>query len=128
MRTWTFLPLVTSLLVACDNTPPIKTAVEADNTQSSAELQALIRQVKNNLVFVDGGDFLMGDLGKEYGPEKIQLDTEKYSKPLHKVKLTSYSISKFKTTNQEYKIYLKMNGLQLKKPELTRPKRFRLFE
>lgn len=23
MITWTFLPLVTSLLVACDNTPPI---------------------------------------------------------------------------------------------------------
>lgn len=28
--------------------------------------------------------------------------------------LSSYSISKFKTTNQEYQLYLKINGLQLK--------------
>ncbi|HEL8126691.1 TPA: SUMF1/EgtB/PvdO family nonheme iron enzyme [Escherichia coli] len=57
----------------------------------------------------------MGDFGAKYGPEKIQLDTEKDSKPLHKVTLSGYSISKFKTTNQEYQLYLKLNGLQLKK-------------
>lgn len=59
----------------------------------------------------------MGDFGKEYGPEKIQLDTKKDSKPLHRVTLTSYSIGKFKTTNQEYQLYLKLNNLQLKKSD-----------
>ncbi|MDF7680461.1 SUMF1/EgtB/PvdO family nonheme iron enzyme [Enterobacteriaceae bacterium ESL0689] len=106
------------LLSGCDNNPSIKPALDSgQNTPHSAELQRLIHQVKSNLVFVEGGDFLMGDFGAKYGPEKIQLDTEKDSKPLHKVTLTSYSISKFKTTNQEYQLYLKLNGLQLKQED-----------
>ncbi|MTH48726.1 formylglycine-generating enzyme family protein [Intestinirhabdus alba] len=110
-----FLLLVPLLLTACDNNSVAKPTVEAgESQQHRAGLQNLIRQVKNNLVFVEGGEFLMGDFGREYGPEKIQLDTEKDSKPLHKVTLSSYSISKFKTTNQEYQLYLKLNKLQLK--------------
>ncbi|SAH29965.1 Serine/threonine-protein kinase pkn1 [Enterobacter ludwigii] len=59
----------------------------------------------------------MGDFGAKYGPEKIQLDAQKDSKPLHKVTLSNYSISKFKTTNQEYQLYLNLNGLQLKQED-----------
>ncbi|MGE6430027.1 formylglycine-generating enzyme family protein, partial [Serratia sp. NPDC078593] len=94
------LLLAPLLLVGCDN-PPQETAVMQPLPQDNAELQSLIRQVKSNLVFVQGGDFLMGDFGGEYGSERIQLDTEKDSKPLHNVTLSSYSIGKFKTTNQE---------------------------
>ena len=111
-KIWLLVPL---LLSACDNsTFPKVTSTPEPGIQHNTELQNLIHQVKKNLVFVEGGDFLMGDFGAEYGPEKIQLDTEKDSKPLHKVTLSSYSISKFKTTNQEYQLYLKINGLQLK--------------
>ncbi|MBK4716035.1 formylglycine-generating enzyme family protein [Tenebrionibacter intestinalis] len=104
------------LLAACDNGTSVKVApTTGKNTQHSAEREDLLRQIKANLVFVEGGDFLMGDFGAEHGPEKIQLDTEEDSKPLHKVTLSSYSISKFKTTNQEYQLYLKLNNSQLKK-------------
>ena len=114
-RIWLLAPL---LLSACDNSTSLKaTPAPAPSTQHNTELQSLIHQVKANLVFVEGGDFLMGDFGAKYGPEKIQLDTEKDSKPLHKVTLNSYSISKFKTTNQEYQLYLKLNGLQLKQED-----------
>ncbi|EMW2234604.1 SUMF1/EgtB/PvdO family nonheme iron enzyme, partial [Enterobacter hormaechei] len=34
-----------------------------------------------------------------------------HSKPLHKVELTSYSISKFKTSNKEFQFYLAYNNL-----------------
>ncbi len=117
MKKGILLPLLVLLLTACDNGSPTKIAAPASgqSTQHSAEQDALIRQVKANLVFVEGGDFLMGDFGAEHGPEKIQLDTETDSKPLHKVTLSSYSISKFKTTNQEYNIYLKLNKLEKKK-------------
>ncbi|GLR10603.1 hypothetical protein GCM10007905_33230 [Mixta theicola] len=113
------LLLIAPLLIsACDNATSATSAVVPEQRQQhSAELQNMIRQVKNNLVFVEGGNFLMGDFGKKYGPEKIQLDTEKDSKPLHKITLSSYSISKYKTTNQEYQFYLKLNGLQLKKED-----------
>jgi sulfatase modifying factor 1 len=111
-----FVLLASLLLTACDNNSAAKSTAEAgESRQHGAELQNLIRQVKNNLVFVQGGEFLMGDFGREYGPEKIQLDTEKDSKPLHKVTLSSYSISKFKTTNQEYQLYLKLNNYSLRK-------------
>nr|WP_230979204.1 SUMF1/EgtB/PvdO family nonheme iron enzyme [Intestinirhabdus alba] len=106
------------MLTACDNNSAAKPTAEIkESQQHRAGLQNLIRQVKNNLVFVEGGEFLMGDFGREYGPEKMQLNTEKDSKPLHKVTLSSYSISKFKTTNQEYQLYLKLNNLQLKKED-----------
>jgi formylglycine-generating enzyme required for sulfatase activity len=112
------LPVIPLLLAACDNSASTTSTADAGQSQHhSAELQNMIRQVKNNLVFVEGGDFLMGDFGKEYGPEKMRLDTKKDSKPLHKVTLTSYSISKFKTTNQEYQLYLKLNNLRLKKED-----------
>jgi formylglycine-generating enzyme required for sulfatase activity len=108
--------LMPLLLAACDNSASATSTADAGQSQQhSAELQNMIRQVKNNLVFVEGGDFLMGDFGREYGPEKLQLDTEQDSKPLHKVTLTSYSISKFKTTNQEYQRYLKLNNFSLRK-------------
>lgn len=108
--------LLALLLAACDNSVSTTSAKAADESaQHNAELQALIKQVKNNLVFVEGGDFLMGDFGKEYGPEKLRYDVNEDSKPLHKVRLSSYSISKFKTTNQEYQLYLKLNNLQLRK-------------
>jgi formylglycine-generating enzyme required for sulfatase activity len=110
------LSVILLLLAACDNSASTTSTADAGQSQQqSAELQNMLRQVKNNLVFVEGGDFLMGDFGREYGPEKLQLDTEQDSKPLHKVTLTSYSISKFKTTNQEYQRYLKLNNLALKK-------------
>ncbi|HDR2736765.1 TPA: SUMF1/EgtB/PvdO family nonheme iron enzyme [Enterobacter ludwigii] len=109
---WLLAPL---MLGACDNNVPTKPVVgSGQNQQHRAELQSLIRQVKANLVFVEGGNFLMGDFGAKYGPEKIQLDAQQDSKPLHKVTLSNYSISKFKTTNQEYQLYLKLNKLYLR--------------
>lgn len=112
---WLLAPL---MLGACDNDAFTKPALDSgQNQQHSAELQSLIRQVKANLVFVEGGNFLMGDFGAKYGPEKIQLDAQQDSKPLHKVTLSNYSISKFKTTNQEYQLYLNLNGLQLKQED-----------
>ncbi|WP_218646639.1 formylglycine-generating enzyme family protein [Pseudomonas umsongensis] len=78
------------------------------------DLQDFIGEVKNNLVFVEGGEFLMGDYGVKYGPEGISYDSDKDSKPLHKVELSNYSIGKFKVTNKEFQYYLHSNGLQLR--------------
>jgi formylglycine-generating enzyme required for sulfatase activity len=73
-----------------------------------------VQGIKKNLVFVEGGEFLMGDYGEKYGPEGLPYDADQDSKPLHKVQLSSYSIEKFKVTNQEYQFYLQDNGLQLR--------------
>jgi len=77
------------------------------------EVEDFVREILMRQVFVDGGEFLMGDFGVEFGEQKIQYDTHKHSKPLHPVKLSAFSIARFKVTNKEYQFYLKANGLLL---------------
>ncbi|WP_341522090.1 SUMF1/EgtB/PvdO family nonheme iron enzyme [Pseudomonas sp. G.S.17] len=81
---------------------------------SQAEFQQFIKSVKDNLVFVEGGEFLMGDFGSKYAPERAPYDRDQDSKPLHKVELSSYSINKFKVTNDEYQFHLRLGGLKLR--------------
>ncbi|MBC3948672.1 formylglycine-generating enzyme family protein [Pseudomonas folii] len=78
------------------------------------ELQQFVASIKSNLIFVEGGEFLMGDFGFQYGSEGKYYDADTDSKPLHKVELSSFSIGKFKVTNAEYQYYLKSNGLVLR--------------
>ncbi|MCZ7841441.1 formylglycine-generating enzyme family protein [Leclercia adecarboxylata] len=96
------LVIITSvlLLTACDKPESPKN----DKKVSQAELNDFIKNIKTNLVFVDGGDFEMGDFGEKlYGG---QIDPYPDSKPLHRVELTSYSMSKFKISNRDYHLFL----------------------
>ncbi|MBW2955918.1 formylglycine-generating enzyme family protein, partial [Hafnia paralvei] len=102
-----FLSFAIVILSGCDQ----KAAnIETDNSRE-AELNTIINKVKSELVYVKGGEFLMGDFGEQYGKEHLPYDANPDSKPLHKVDLTSYSISKFKVDNTEYKFYLAYNNL-----------------
>ncbi len=76
-------------------------------------VEAFVEKVVERQVYVEGGKYLMGDFGAEYGPEKIQYDANVNSKPLHEVELSSFSMSKFKVTNEEYGFYLMANQLSL---------------
>lgn len=103
------------LICGCDNaaseTP--KSAAHAND----AELADFVKKVKSELVFVEGGKFQMGDFGAEHYEEHKQLELNQDSKPLHEVELTSYSISKYKTRNDEYQFYLKHENLPMRKAE-----------
>jgi len=102
------LILITVLpLVSCDQQ---KQAAKVPQ-KPGAELSNFIAEIKENLIYVEGGEFLMGDYGEQYGPEHLPYDARQHSKPLHKVELTGYSISKFKTSNKEYQFYLAYNNL-----------------
>ncbi|MDV5667856.1 formylglycine-generating enzyme family protein, partial [Leclercia adecarboxylata] len=97
------LILITVLpLVSCDQQ---KQAAKVPQ-KPGAELSNFIAEIKENLIYVEGGEFLMGDYGEQYGPEHLPYDARQHSKPLHKVELTGYSIGKFKTSNKEYQFYL----------------------
>jgi formylglycine-generating enzyme required for sulfatase activity len=59
----------------------------------------------------------MGDFGEQqFG---MPIDPNPDSKPLHKVRLTSYSISKSKITNERHHLYLKSNNIQERKVKLS---------
>ena len=99
----------------------------ADSSRSSASaLNDFIAGVKKDLIFVEGGEFLMGDFGVEHGKQGLPYDGDSDSKPLHKVELSSYSIGRFKVTNEEYRQYLDANNLQFRQDvvEDSRLKKF----
>ena len=84
--------LITVLsLISCDQ----QKQLVPHSPKSSVELSKFVGEIKDELIFVQGGEFLMGDYGEKYGPEHLPYDANQHSKPLHKVELTSYSISKF---------------------------------
>ncbi|HDG1670488.1 TPA: SUMF1/EgtB/PvdO family nonheme iron enzyme, partial [Kluyvera ascorbata] len=108
------IPLL--LFQGCDQSSGLLTAAAPEhNAQDQAQLEQFIQQIKSELVYVQGGEFLMGDFGEEYWQEKLPYDGKKDSKPLHKVELSSYSLNKFKVSNKQYQFYLAWNGLQSRK-------------
>ncbi len=100
------------ILMGCDQRSESVKVPERD--EYSKGIGEFIKRVKASLVFVEGGEFLMGDYGVEYGPEKLPYDLDRDSKPLHNIKLSSYSIDRFKITNQDYQFYLSLRGLALR--------------
>lgn len=97
------------LLVGCDK----PTMQEDKNGVTNEKLSKFIGKVKDNIVFVPGGEFLMGDFGdSQFG---MPIDPNSNSKPAHKIQLTSFSISKIKITNDEYQFYLSFNHISPRK-------------
>jgi formylglycine-generating enzyme required for sulfatase activity len=72
------------------------------------ELESVSNRAQKNLVYVEGGEFFLGDAGDEVGrPFSSLLDN---NKPPVKVRLDSYSISKYETTWGDFLTYLRAKG------------------
>jgi formylglycine-generating enzyme required for sulfatase activity len=80
-------------------------AAELDKLRARPDVKALMDKTLKNLRFVEGGSFEMGDFGEKYGDEGLPYDRELDSKPLHKVTLTSFSISAYKTTYGDHDVF-----------------------
>lgn len=110
-----FLTGVFFAMLGCDSSPD-ETSVShflPGKADAGAVLE-LVAQLKRELVWVEGGVFIMGDYGKDYGTKAGYIDIQQSSKPAHEVELSSYSMSKFKITNRAYQIYLAANDLPLR--------------
>ncbi|MDU1190415.1 MAG: formylglycine-generating enzyme family protein, partial [Enterobacteriaceae bacterium] len=79
-----YLSILVLFINGCDQTAA---DTKTDNSRE-AELNTIINKVKSELVYVKGGEFLMGDFGEQYGKEHLPYDANPDSKPLHKVELT----------------------------------------
>ncbi len=69
------------------------------------EEQQILDNAKANLVFVEGGTFIMGN------------ETMLMASPTHEVTLDSYSINKYETTFKEYDLYTSINNLDKIAPD-----------
>ncbi len=74
----------------------------------AAEQKAFLEQLKRELIFVQGGDFMMGDFGT-LTKYKLRIAFNKSTEP-HKVTLDSYSLMRGTVTNGEYDFYSRMTG------------------
>jgi len=99
------------LIVGCDNN---NQAVK-HTSQEQAELQQYLTRIKNDLVYVKGGTFWMGDFCKKMRNGGAYCSSESDTKPLHEVQLTSFLISKYKVASEDYKFYLKMTNQPVQK-------------
>ncbi|MFB0713856.1 formylglycine-generating enzyme family protein [Buttiauxella noackiae] len=61
------------------------------------------------MISVKGGEFLMGDFGPLVG-EKIPFSINSDDKKLHKVILDDFLMSKYKVTNEDFNIYIKVTN------------------
>jgi len=95
-------------LAACrsepeDNTPPMP-----DRTVTQTEINELIERSKDQMVFVEGGTFMMGDYKNEDG---IYMTPDRDNKPPTEVTLDSYSFGAYEISYGEYDLYTDANGL-----------------
>ena len=68
-------------------------------------IEALKRKLANDMVFVEGGTFWMGDFGHLQSEEKLPWTGTLDNKPLRQVTLSSFSISRYKVTYAEFDLF-----------------------
>lgn len=98
----------TTLLLACQDSQAV-----ISNEELQSRLDLLEKKALDNLVFIEGGTFTMGDFGavgedsiwRPYFPPTIEEDAP------HEVTLSSYSLSRHKTTWEDFDTYLLTNNL-----------------
>ena len=72
---------------------------------TATELDEFLLAVKKNMVFLKGGTFEMGDWGAEVNENGLPFDGSRDSKPLHRVKLSSFYIGKHPVTYAEFDMF-----------------------
>ncbi|KGC70158.1 sulfatase-modifying factor enzyme 1 family protein [Burkholderia pseudomallei] len=69
-------------------------------------IEKLKRKVLDDLVPVRGGTYMMGDFGSVFLKSGLPFTIYSDNKPLHKVTLSSFKISRYKTTFAEFDVFL----------------------
>ena len=81
---------------------------------SKANKEWLIKKTLSDLVFVEGGTYMMGDVGYKDSLGQHQLfDYDPNSRPVHQVTLDSYSMGRYEVTFKEFDLFCQHNGKEL---------------
>jgi formylglycine-generating enzyme required for sulfatase activity len=75
------------------------------------ELAKFKDKLRGELVFVKGGQFLMGDFGPQFSQEKLPYSADDGAAPAHNVELASYSVLKHRVTFADFDLYTRANHL-----------------
>ena len=88
--------------------------ISFDRYEKYQAVQLLKARTLQQMIFVKGGDFTMGDVGytDEHGVKKFFAPSPKVF-PVHQVTLTSYSMNSLETTFSDYDAYTNYEGKKL---------------
>ncbi|WP_445115719.1 formylglycine-generating enzyme family protein [Acinetobacter sp. WZC-1] len=96
-------------LAACARTAD--TAQKTPSSELQQKIQQLVQKTKKNMIFVEGGSFMMGDFGPITRKDKLPITGLYAAMPVHKVSLDSFSLNAYKTTFEDFDIYSEAIGL-----------------
>ncbi|MEI9532510.1 formylglycine-generating enzyme family protein [Moellerella wisconsensis] len=105
-RKYSVLAGALMLLTACDTRP---------TPEQQAKANQLVQNTLDNMVFAEGGTFLMGDFGGKDGVSTLYYSFDKDNKFVHNVTLDSFSLSKQKVSWGEFLLWLEIMGRPLPK-------------
>lgn len=110
----------TLALTACAKTktespPPEQATKPSVSSKTEPDLQnkidQLVKKTKKNMIFVEGGSFMMGDFGPLISKDKLPIIGLYAAMPAHKVTLNNFSLNAYKTTFDDFDIFTDSLGL-----------------
>jgi formylglycine-generating enzyme required for sulfatase activity len=111
------LALFAAALSACQAQTPASAVSQAsaatpdlDGLRRNPKVQALMEKTRKNLRFVEGGSFEMGDFGPKHSEDGLYYTSEPDNKPMHKVTLSSFSMSAYKTSYEDHDVFSEAMG------------------
>ncbi|MCX5467825.1 formylglycine-generating enzyme family protein [Acinetobacter nematophilus] len=105
--------LSTLALSACaktTNETHSNSTAQKNDPELQQRIKTLVEKTKKNMIFVQGGTFMMGDFGELVNKGKLPFDGDAHSKPLHKVTLDSYSLNAYKSSYEDLDTYSAATG------------------
>lgn len=118
-------------LSACAKSSETNHKPSKPSPELQQKIQQLVEKTKKNMIFVEGGSYLMGDFGlvtpelekivpnsmavknpkgNTEKPNNLPLSSGDDNKTLHKVSLSSFNMSAYKTTLEDYNIFTEATG------------------
>jgi len=94
-------------LAGCDG---LSQKIDKLTGEQDKQVHALIERTKAQMIFVEGGSFMMGDNGSAIG-DGLPWTRFTDNKPAHKVTLTSYSMGAYEVSYADYDLYTAVNDL-----------------
>ncbi|MCU4641223.1 formylglycine-generating enzyme family protein [Acinetobacter courvalinii] len=118
-------------LSACAKSPETNQKAVKPSPELQQKIQQLVEKTKKNMIFVEGGSYLMGDFGlvtpelektvsnstavknskgNTEKPDHLPFSPGNDNKALHKVTLSSFNMSAYKTTLEDFNIFTEATG------------------
>lgn len=97
-------------LSACAKSPETSPKETKPSPELQQKIQQLVEKTKKNMIFVEGGSFMMGDFGSVTRKDKLPITGLYAAMPLHKVTLDNYSLNAYKTTFDDFDLYTEATG------------------